>query len=160
MIKIARSLQHSIYEPDNFGGLVHRRINPKSTIILFSSGRITSVGTKTEKQGIESLHNTTFEIKKLLNRPIQIEQIKTVNMVATGTFGSKIDFKKLAKHNIIEYIPEQSPGAIIKLILGTVMIFGSGKIILMGCKNKKDLRSMFSDLFFLLKKNSIIETQN
>lgn len=44
--KLAMIPKQVNYEPEVFPGLIYRRQNPKATVIMFASGKITSVGTK------------------------------------------------------------------------------------------------------------------
>jgi transcription initiation factor TFIID TATA-box-binding protein len=48
LIKIAEVLSNSIYEPEQFPGLIHKSAG--STCLIFASGKIVSVGTKSENQ--------------------------------------------------------------------------------------------------------------
>jgi len=45
----ARTLPKSMYEPEQFPGLIHRMLDPKTVILIFSSGKLVCTGGKTEK---------------------------------------------------------------------------------------------------------------
>ena len=47
--KAARTIPRSMYEPEQFPGLIHRMIDPKTVILIFSSGKLVCTGAKTEK---------------------------------------------------------------------------------------------------------------
>lgn len=56
----ARSLPRSMYEPDQFPGLIHRQINPKTAMLLFASGKMICIRTKSstqEFQAIRQIHS-------------------------------------------------------------------------------------------------------
>jgi len=56
----ARSLPRSMYEPEQFPGLIHRMLDPKTVILIFSSGKLVCTGGKTEKdvyRSVNQLHN-------------------------------------------------------------------------------------------------------
>ena len=45
----ARILPRSMYEPEQFPGLIHRMLDPKTVILIFASGKLVCVGAKLEK---------------------------------------------------------------------------------------------------------------
>jgi len=64
----ARSLPRSMYEPEQFPGLIHRMLDPKTVILLFASGKLVCTGAKKESDVYRSVHNlhTLLEEKKLM----------------------------------------------------------------------------------------------
>ncbi len=44
----ARTLPRSMYEPEQFPGLIHRMLDPKTVILLFASGKLVCTGAKKE----------------------------------------------------------------------------------------------------------------
>ncbi len=66
--KAARTLARSMYEPEQFPGLIHRMLDPKVVVLVFASGKLVCTGGKTEKdvyRAVNSLH-ATLEEKKLM----------------------------------------------------------------------------------------------
>ncbi|MCH6586577.1 MAG: TATA-box-binding protein [Thaumarchaeota archaeon] len=60
----ARRLPRSMYEPEQFPGLIHRMLDPKTVILIFSSGKLVCTGGKTEKEvyrSVNQLHNLLEE---------------------------------------------------------------------------------------------------
>ena len=55
--KAARTVPRSMYEPEQFPGLIHRMIDPKTVILIFSSGKLVCTGAKTEKDVYRSVNN-------------------------------------------------------------------------------------------------------
>ena len=53
----ARTLPRSMYEPEQFPGLIHRMVDPKTVILLFASGKLVCTGGKTEEDVFRSVHN-------------------------------------------------------------------------------------------------------
>jgi len=53
----ARTLPRSMYEPEQFPGLIHRMLDPKPVILLFSSGKLVCTGAKKEEDVYRSVHN-------------------------------------------------------------------------------------------------------
>ncbi len=55
--KTARMLPYSMYEPEQFPGVIHRMLDPKVVILIFVSGKLVVTGAKTESDVIRSVHN-------------------------------------------------------------------------------------------------------
>ena len=64
----ARTLHRSMYEPAQFPGLIHRMIDPKTVILLFSSGKLVCTGAKKEEDVYRSVNNlhSSLEEKELM----------------------------------------------------------------------------------------------
>jgi transcription initiation factor TFIID TATA-box-binding protein len=65
----ARTLPRSMYEPEQFPGLIHRMVDPKTVILVFSSGKLVCAGAKNEADVHRSVHNlhNVLEEKNLMN---------------------------------------------------------------------------------------------
>jgi len=60
----ARRLPRSMYEPEQFPGVIHRMVDPKTVILIFASGKLVCTGAKTEKdvyRSVNNLHNMLEE---------------------------------------------------------------------------------------------------
>lgn len=58
----ARTLPRSMYEPEQFPGIIHRMHYPKTVILIFASGKLVCTGGKT----IEEIHNSVHVFHSLL----------------------------------------------------------------------------------------------
>ncbi|MGY5150190.1 MAG: TATA-box-binding protein [Candidatus Nitrosopumilus sp. bin_68KS] len=58
----ARTLPRSMYEPEQFPGLIHRMLDPKTVILIFASGKLVCVGARIEKD----IHRSVNQIHNLL----------------------------------------------------------------------------------------------
>jgi len=58
----ARTLPRSMYEPEQFPGLIHRMLDPKTVILIFASGKLVCVGAKFEKD----IHRSVHQIHNML----------------------------------------------------------------------------------------------
>lgn len=58
----ARTLPRSMYEPEQFSGLIHRMLDPRTVILIFASGKLVCVGAKVE----EEIHRSVNQIHNLL----------------------------------------------------------------------------------------------
>ena len=64
----ARTLSRSMYEPEQFPGIIHRMVDPKTVILIFSSGKLACTGGKTEDdvyRSVNQLH-ALLEEKNLM----------------------------------------------------------------------------------------------
>ncbi len=55
----ARTVPRSMYEPEQFPGLIHRMLDPKVVILIFASGKLVCTGGKTAEdvyRAVNSLH--------------------------------------------------------------------------------------------------------
>lgn len=64
----ARSLPRSMYEPEQFPGVIHRMIDPKTVTLIFVSGKLVCVGARKESEVYRAVHNlhTMLEEKQLM----------------------------------------------------------------------------------------------
>jgi transcription initiation factor TFIID TATA-box-binding protein len=66
--KAAKTLPRSMYEPEQFPGLIHRMLDPKTVVLLFASGKLVCTGAKKESDVYRSVHNlhSLLEEKNLM----------------------------------------------------------------------------------------------
>ncbi len=60
----AQVLEHTMYEPEQFPGLIYRMDDPKTVILLFASGKLVCTGAKKEEEvyrAVEKLHEILEE---------------------------------------------------------------------------------------------------
>ena len=62
----ARTLPRSMYEPEQFPGLIHRMLDPKTVILLFSSGKLVCTGEKKEEDRYKIHKNITAVLVVLI----------------------------------------------------------------------------------------------
>ncbi len=64
----ARTLPRSMYEPEQFPGLIHRMLDPKTVILIFSTGKLVCTGGKTAKDVYRAVNNlhSMLEEKNLM----------------------------------------------------------------------------------------------
>lgn len=63
----ARSMPRSMYEPEQFPGLIHRMLEPKTVTLIFASGKLVCAGARKESDVYRSVNNLSvmLEEKKL-----------------------------------------------------------------------------------------------
>ena len=148
-------LPNSQYEPEQFPGLIYRK--EEYTIIMFFSGKISSHGTKTIQKSKKAIINVIEEItgKNCILGSKKHEKIIIVNIVSTADMKRRIDVESFSDEvSGTMYEPEQFPGVIFKPYQNslTALIFRSGKIVVVGAKNRKSLLNCYKLLSKTLKK--------
>lgn len=63
--KAAFLLPNSMYEPEQFPGLIHRMDNPKVVLLIFSSGKMVITGAKSEEEVYWAVKNIYLRLKDL-----------------------------------------------------------------------------------------------
>ena len=65
----ARKLPRSMYEPEQFPGLIHRMLEPKTVILIFASGKLVCTGGKTADDVYSSVNqlHSDLEEKNLMS---------------------------------------------------------------------------------------------
>ena len=62
---IALTLENSLYEPEQFPGLIYRMAVPKVVILIFGSGKLVCTGAKSEEQIHEAVDILVKELKEI-----------------------------------------------------------------------------------------------
>ncbi|MBI4154098.1 TATA-box-binding protein, partial [Candidatus Woesearchaeota archaeon] len=116
LVKLAETLSNTEYNPEQFPGLVMRIKEPKTSALIFSSGRIVCTGAKSMKKVKEAVDNIIKNIEKIKIRVKEEPKCVVQNMVASGSIGIDLNLNSLAVElENTEYEPEQFPGLVYKL---------------------------------------------
>jgi len=155
--KMAATLSNTEYNPEQFPGLVIRIKEPKTSALVFSSGKIVCTGARTMEEVNESIKQIIKSLEKI-NVKINIEPKITIqNIVASGEIGIVLNLNELAmKLENTEYEPEQFPGLVYKLrdCQATFLLFSNGKIVCTGTKSSDAIDVAVEKLIENLKKVS------
>ncbi|MDP2908992.1 MAG: TATA-box-binding protein [Nanoarchaeota archaeon] len=155
LVKLAETLPNTEYNPEQFPGLVMRIKEPKTSALVFSSGRIVCTGAKSMTKVREAINAIIKNVAKIKIRVKGVPKIQVQNMVASGSVGMDLNLNKLAMDmENTEYEPEQFPGLVYKLpgTRATFLLFSNGKIVCTGTKSEKDLHAAVDKLIVILKK--------
>ncbi len=153
--KMAATLSNTEYNPEQFPGLVLRIKEPKTSALIFSSGKIVCTGARNMEQVEQAIQKIIKSLEKI-NIKITIKpEISIQNMVASGSIGMDLNLNKLTiKLDNTEYEPEQFPGLVYKLneAKATFLLFSNGKIVCTGTKSEEEARAALDKLIENLKK--------
>ena len=153
--KMAATLSNTEYNPEQFPGLVIRIKEPKTSALIFSSGKVVCTGARSMDKVEESIKKIIKSLEKI-NVKITIKpEIKIQNIVASGSVGMDLNLNTLAmKLENTEYEPEQFPGLVYKLAAAkaTFLLFSNGKIVCTGTKSEKEVHAALDKLIENLKR--------
>ena len=155
--KMAATLPNTEYNPEQFPGLVLRIKEPKTSALIFSSGKVVCTGARTLEDVDRSIQSIIKSLKRLdINVTIKPE-ITVQNIVASGSIGMDLNLNVLGlKLPNTEYEPEQFPGLVHKLkgTNATFLLFSNGKIVCTGTKTEQAVSDATDKLIENLKKVS------
>jgi transcription initiation factor TFIID TATA-box-binding protein len=153
--KMAATLPNTEYNPEQFPGLVLRIKDPKTSALIFSSGKVVCTGARTMEDVGKSILSIIKSLKKL-NIIVTIKpEITVQNIVASGSIGMDLNLNVLGiKLPNTEYEPEQFPGLVHKLkgTNATFLLFSNGKIVCTGTKTEEQVHEATDQLIENLKK--------
>lgn len=130
-----------LYKPGRFPGLIIKIAN--STVFLFSSGKITCNGVKTEHGAKKSLEAAACLLLQH-GYVVSITNFKIHNFVASCKTGCPLDLRRLHEQQRVHcmYEIELFPALYYRIMSNpkiTAIIFSSGKIIITGAKHERQI---------------------
>ena len=132
------------YSPEKFPGLIFKLKDPKTALLIFTSGKLVCTGAKT----VEMVHEAVGKVRTRLGE-IGIEvhddpEIKIQNIVATSDLKTEINLNTIAVSlglENVEYEPEQFPGLVYRVRdpKAVALLFKTGKVVCTGTKEVGDV---------------------
>ncbi|KAH3762697.1 TATA-box-binding protein [Pelomyxa schiedti] len=151
---IALHARNAEYNPKRFAAVIMRIREPKTTALVFASGKMVCAGAKTEEQSHLAARKYARIIQKL-NFPTRCEDFKIQNIVASSNVKFPVKLESLASDQprSCSYEPEIFPGLIYRMMKPKVvlLIFVSGRIVLTGAKQRDDILQAFDKIYTLLQ---------
>mmetsp|Transcript_9493 Transcript_9493/g.23209 ORF Transcript_9493/g.23209 Transcript_9493/m.23209 type:complete len:205 (-) Transcript_9493:79-693(-) len=151
--KIALQARNAEYNPRRFAAVIMRIREPKTTALIFGSGKMVCTGAKSEENARLASRKYARIIQKL-GFEARFTEFKIQNIVGSCDVKFPIRLEKLAyaHGNFCSYEPELFPGIIYRMLDPKVvlLIFVSGKIVLTGAKDKRDINEAFRKIYTAL----------
>jgi transcription initiation factor TFIID TATA-box-binding protein len=152
--RIALKARNAEYNPRRFAAVIMRIREPKTTALIFSSGKLVITGAKSEEDAKIGCKKYARIIQRLGYGHVKFLDFKIQNIVASCDIKFPIRLESLAHaHNqFCSYEPELFPGLIYRMITPKVvlLIFVSGKLVLTGAKARKDIYQAFNNIYAVL----------
>jgi len=147
------------YNPDLFPGAVFRLKTPKTSTLLFTTGKMVCTGSKSAKLAVKAVNLVVEQLRKG-GIKIKKDAVVTVqNIVSSINLGGKIHLEKAARTLPRSmYEPEQFPGVIHRMLnpKTVILIFASGKLVCTGAKTEKDVYRSVNNLHSLLEEKDLM----
>jgi len=151
--EIALKAKNAEYNPRRFAAVIMRIKEPKTTALIFSSGKIVCTGARTEEDSKQASRIYAKIILKL-GFPVKFTEFTVQNIVASCDVKFPIRLEGLANTyiNFCSYEPEMFPGLIFHMLDPKVvlLIFVSGKIVLTGAKKREDIYRAYQKIIPIL----------
>ena len=147
--ELSRKLDKSEYEPEQFPGLIYRTQNPKSGILIFSSGRMNITGVKSIKEARDVYRQVIRILRKNGIYIRKKSKLKIENIVSSSKIANEINLDAIGfKFKNTEYEPEQFPGLIYRMDEPKLvfLIFSSGRIVCVGAKKVEEIKKGIANL--------------
>ncbi|MHA1674545.1 MAG: TATA-box-binding protein [Promethearchaeota archaeon] len=154
---IARKYADVEYNPERFPGLVMRIVEPKATILVFSTGKMVVTGMRRADEAEEVVDDVIERIQKC-NIEISDPVITIQNIVASGDLNCMIDLNMAAV--VMEYSmyePEVFPGLIYRMQepKSVFLIFSTGRIVCTGAKTKELVAEAVEKLYHTVREYDV-----
>jgi len=154
LTKLTKADPNTEYNPEQFPGLVLRIKQPKSAVLVFSSGNLVCTGTKSVAQVRQVIDQVIKILRKINVKVTEKPKITVQNIVASGNIEIALNLNYLAMElKNTEYEPEQFPGLVYKLEKpnATFLLFSNGKLVCTGTKNNEQLEDSITQLIKTIK---------
>ena len=164
---VAKAFPEVEYRPEQFPGLIFRLKRPRTTALIFGSGKMVCTGAGSEKDASKALRKVVRTLKRAGVIIIGKLEVKVVNIVASASLGGTVDLLRLYEsergmRGRIIYEPDQFPGLIYRMNnpRAVFLIFSSGKLVCTGARKEEDVHQAVNILCQKLgEKNMISPTR-
>ncbi|XP_042010110.1 TATA-box-binding protein 2-like isoform X1 [Salvia splendens] len=150
---IALQARNAEYNPKRFAAVIMRIREPKTTALIFASGKMVCTGAKNEAQSKLAARKYARVIQKL-GFPAKFKDFKIQNIVGSCDvkFPIRLEGLALAHRAFSSYEPELFPGLIYRMKQPKIvlLIFVSGKIVLTGAKVRDETYAAFENIYPVL----------
>ncbi|KAG8088352.1 hypothetical protein GUJ93_ZPchr0010g9108 [Zizania palustris] len=151
--QIALQARNAEYNPKRFAAVIMRIREPKTTALIFASGKMVCTGAKSEEHSKLASRKYARIIQKL-GFPAKFKDFKIQNIVGSCDVKFPIRLEGLAySHGAFSsYEPELFPGLIYRMKQPKIvlLIFVSGKIVLTGAKYREETYTAFENIYPVL----------
>ena len=132
--------------------------DPKTTALIFASGKMVCTGAKSEAESKTAAHTYAKQLKKIGNKEVRLTDFTIQNIVGSHDVGFTIKLETLISKTVesgqkdCRYEPELFPGLIFRMNKPKVvlLIFASGKIVLTGAKRREEIYEAYHRIRNLL----------
>ncbi|NOQ53665.1 MAG: TATA-box-binding protein [Thermoplasmata archaeon] len=141
---IVLALEGAEYNPEKFPGIVYRLKDPKTTTLIFRSGKVVCTGAKSDVEVKKAINIVVANLADAGFEVMKDPEVTVQNMVATADLKARLNLTTIALSlgmENVEYEPDQFPGLVYRLDDPKVvaLLFTSGKVVCTGAKKREDI---------------------
>ncbi|KAL4473769.1 hypothetical protein ABPG74_022633 [Tetrahymena malaccensis] len=159
--EIAQKCRNTQYNPKRFPAVFMRIKDPKATGLIYSSGNMTIVGTRSTNESQTAAERIFGIIKKQLNVDCRFEnkEVQVRNIVASCKLGYSVCLDKIhddKDHKVYSTYDDTFPGLIYRYMLNPneqkkknniiALVFASGKMVFTGAKSQEDIQQAYDKI--------------
>jgi transcription initiation factor TFIID TATA-box-binding protein len=155
---IATRANNAEFNPKRFPAVVLRIRDPKTTALVFSSGKMVLTGAKEEAAAKTAAKKHLKTIQKCGFPAAKLSDFKIQNMVANNDVRFPVKLEALYNSNhkpYCRYDPELFAGLIYTMRTATqgkivLLVFVSGKVVFTGAKTREDINQAWHNIYKVL----------
>lgn len=144
------------YNPKRFAAVIMRIREPKTTSLIFTSGKMVCTGAKSEQES-KTAAKKYAKILRNIGFDVKFTAFKIQNIVGSTDVKFPIRLESLSNSHetFSSYEPEIFPGLIYRMLKPKIvlLIFVSGKIVLTGARKREDIYLAFENIFPVLREH-------
>jgi len=152
--EIALHARNAEYNPKRFAAVIMRIRDPKTTALIFASGKMVCTGAKSEDDSKTAARKYAKIVTKL-GFAAKFKEFKIQNIVGSCDvrFPIRLEGLAIAQSMFASYEPEIFPGLIFRMKSPKVvlLIFVSGKVVLTGGKLREEIYKAFENIYPILQ---------
>lgn len=153
---IALKARNAEYNPKRFAAVIMRIREPKTTALIFKSGKMVCTGAKSEEESRKAARIFAKTIQKIGYETVKFTDFTIQNIVGSCDlkFPIQIDTLYIEHAKFSQYEPEIFPGLIYRMFDPKVvlLIFASGKIVLTGAKKRSHIFDAYTKIVGTLQR--------
>ncbi|XP_020523724.1 TATA-box-binding protein 1 [Amborella trichopoda] len=150
---IALRARNAEYNSKHFAACIMRIREPKTTALIFASGKMVCTGAKSEGDSKVAARKFTRILQKM-GFPVHFKDFKIQNIVGSCDVKFPIKLERLCHFHdgFSRYEPELFPGLIYRMAQPklVILIFASGKIVISGAKRREETYAAFDNIYPVL----------
>ncbi|BFZ57034.1 TATA-binding protein (TBP) [Savitreella phatthalungensis] len=150
---IALHARNAEFNPKRFAAVIMRIREPKTTALIFASGKMVVTGAKSEDDSKLASRKYARIIQKLgFNAKFTDFKIQNIVGSCDVKFPIRLEGLAYSHGNFSSYEPELFPGLIYRMVKPKIvlLIFVSGKIVLTGAKIRSEIYTAFESIYPVL----------
>ncbi|ODV97513.1 hypothetical protein PACTADRAFT_47420 [Pachysolen tannophilus NRRL Y-2460] len=151
---IALHARNAEYNPKRFAAVIMRIREPKTTALIFASGKMVVTGAKSEDDSKLASRKYARIIQKLgFNAKFTDFKIQNIVGSCDVKFPIRLEGLAFSHGTFSSYEPELFPGLIYRMVKPKIvlLIFVSGKIVLTGAKQREEIYQAFEAIYPVLQ---------